>query len=60
VAANPESNICSGVIDDMGEWVAECPSDSRPAIAVADLHKEHELNPSARNWRRQARSRISS
>ena len=60
VAATPDSNLASGVIDDMGDWVAECPSDGRPAIAVADLHREHELSPSARNWRHQARSRISS
>lgn len=30
----------------------------RPAIAVADLHREDALSP--RNWRRQARARISS
>ncbi|WP_206685811.1 carbon-nitrogen hydrolase family protein [Kribbella qitaiheensis] len=60
VAANPDSNIDSGVINELGEWVAECPSDSRPAIAVADLHPENELAPSARDWRHQARSRITS
>jgi predicted amidohydrolase len=60
VAANPESDIDSGVIDDMGDWVAEGLSDSRPAIAVAELNRDQGLSPAAHDWRRQARSRITS
>jgi predicted amidohydrolase len=60
VAANPDSTIDSGVIDNMGDWIAQGPSDSRPAIAVAELSRADELPPAARNWRHQARSRISS
>ena len=60
VAANPESDIDSGVIDDMGDWVAEAPSDSRPAIGVGELNRDQGLSPAAHDWRRQARSRITS
>ncbi len=60
VAANPDSNIDSGVIDNMGDWVVQGPSDSSPAIAVADLSRDHELPAAARDWRHQARSRITS
>jgi predicted amidohydrolase len=60
VAANPSSNIESGVIDSMGDWIARCPSDGSPAIAVADLDRSHAFPPVAHDWRREARSRISS
>jgi predicted amidohydrolase len=60
VAANPSSNIDSGVIDTMGEWVARCPSDGSPAIAIADFDASRAFPPAAHDWRREARSRITS
>jgi predicted amidohydrolase len=59
VPANP-SSTSAGVIGPRGGWAAECPADGKPAVAVADVHREDELSPLARNWRRETRSRIGS
>jgi predicted amidohydrolase len=59
VPADP-SGAYAGVIGPRGAWAAECPADGRPAVAVTDVHREDELSPLARDWRRRTRSRISS
>lgn len=59
VPAN-SSGAYAGVIGPRGGWAAECPASGKPAVAITDVHRQDELSPLARNWRRQTRTRISS
>jgi predicted amidohydrolase len=50
------ANASSGVISPDGEWIARCPQDTTPSIAIADLDDSAENH--ARPWRRTARNGI--
>ena len=49
-------NASSGVISADGEWIARCPQEATPSIAIADLDDSAENH--ARPWRRTARNGI--
>ncbi|SDT72232.1 carbon-nitrogen hydrolase family protein [Jiangella sp. DSM 45060] len=49
----------AGIIGPRGGWSASCPPDGTPAVAVADVHRDDELSPYARDWRRRTRDRVS-
>ncbi|MEO6083695.1 MAG: hypothetical protein ABIQ18_11390 [Umezawaea sp.] len=46
----------SGVISPAGQWIARCPEEGTPSMAVVDLDSDP-ANP-ARVWRRTARSGV--
>ena len=50
------ANASSGVISPAGEWIARCPREATPSIAIADLDDSAENH--ARPWRRIARNGI--
>lgn len=56
VTAQDAVNAPSGVISPEGDWIARCPTDGSPAVAVVDLDK-HLGNP-ARPWRQKVREGI--
>jgi predicted amidohydrolase len=58
--ANAELPVHSGVLDPQGDWVAECPSDGRPAITLTDLHRDDAIPAAALAWRKETRARVSS
>lgn len=57
--ANPNSGLASGVSDPRGQWLAQCPADGTPSVAVAELRTE-DLIPIGRDFRRTTRERIGS
>ncbi len=58
-AANPDGGLESSVIDPRGTLVAEGPADSKPGIAVTDLHHA-EVTTIGREFRSRTRERIGS
>ncbi|WP_329004914.1 carbon-nitrogen hydrolase family protein [Kribbella sp. NBC_00709] len=59
VPANPGAGLDAGVINPHGEWVAQGPSDSTPAVAVADVLRA-DLSETGRSFRQRTRERIGS
>jgi predicted amidohydrolase len=57
--ADPETGLVSGVANPRGEWVAQAPTDGRPAIAVAELQPD-EWTKVGRTFRQRTRERIGS
>jgi predicted amidohydrolase len=55
--ANPDSGLTSGVSDPRGQWLAQCPADGTPSVAVAELSAE-DLITVGRDFRRRTRERI--
>jgi predicted amidohydrolase len=60
VTATPDTGLVSGVTNPRGEWVAQGPEDSRPAIAVAELTADDEWTQVGRAFRKRTRERIGS
>jgi predicted amidohydrolase len=56
---NPDGGLSSGVAGPRGTWLAQCPADGTPSVAVAELHTE-ELITIGRDFRRRTRERVSS
>ncbi len=62
VPAQFSATVPSGIVGPGGRWLARCPADGRPAIAVADIDldsQEKDINVAlryARPWRRLARA----
>ncbi|MFI1060466.1 carbon-nitrogen hydrolase family protein [Streptomyces spororaveus] len=62
VPAQFSATVPSGIVGPGGRWLARCPADGRPALAVADIDldsQEKDINVAlryARPWRRLARA----
>ncbi|WP_331724337.1 hypothetical protein OG416_36185 (plasmid) [Streptomyces longwoodensis] len=61
VPAQFSATVPSGIVAPGGEWLAQCPADGQPALAVADIDLDS-TDPDidvalqhARPWRRRAR-----
>ncbi|WP_053204477.1 carbon-nitrogen hydrolase family protein [Jiangella muralis] len=57
VPADP-SGPHAGVIGPRGGWAAGCPAGGAPAVVATDVHRDDELSPYARDWRRRTRDRV--
>jgi hypothetical protein len=49
-------NAPSGVISSEGEWIARCPQDGSPAVAVVDV--DNGVGNLARPWRHKVREGV--
>ncbi|MEU1520522.1 carbon-nitrogen hydrolase family protein [Streptomyces sp. NPDC005811] len=62
VPAQYSATVPSGIVAPGGRWLARCPDDNHPALAIADLDldsRERDIHVSlryARPWRREARA----
>jgi predicted amidohydrolase len=56
---NPDGGLSSGVAGPRGAWLAQCPADGAPSVAVAELHRD-EVTTIGRDFRRRTRERVSS
>ncbi|MFF0266347.1 carbon-nitrogen hydrolase family protein [Kribbella sp. NPDC004536] len=58
-AENPDGGLSSGVAGPRGQWLAQCPEDGTPSVAVAELHTD-ELTTVGRDFRTRTRERVNS
>ncbi|MEU6245811.1 carbon-nitrogen hydrolase family protein [Streptomyces sp. NPDC047024] len=64
VPAQFSATVPSGIVAPGGRWLARCPADGRPALAIADIDLDSEDEDIdmalryARPWRRLARARL--